>query len=162
MNPLVGAALAAVAYESCVQWLERAERADVYAIAESDAIRRGLPLIVVGCPKWGLWHGHGSATLDIGHDQFWCRCPNPITADLREVDREFKPKSVIIYSSHVLEHLVKEDAERAVAAMNKVSVAQYHVFPNKFSLSGWLAPDHKCWPVVTEGNSLAFQEKRWP
>ena len=151
--------LALATYEGCLQLNERMERWEIYHQAESDARARRLPLMVVGCPKWFLFsHGYGDMTLDIQHNQF-CRCPNPVTLDIREIDRRLKPKSLVIFSSHVLEHLEAGEARRAMIAIDRVAVSQYHVFPSRWSIAAQLAPGHKCWPVVSEDGRLTFEER---
>jgi len=146
------------AYEGVILVQHMIERRTVYNAAEVESTRLGVPLLVVGCPKWGVHHGHGDATLDLEHIPGRCRCPNPITANLMDVDKILPPKSAVIYSSHVLEHLTAEEGNRAVEAMNKVAVAQFHVWPSKWHLSAWAAPSHRSWPRV-EGNTIVFEDR---
>jgi hypothetical protein len=154
MNPL----LALVCYEGIIYAGEAAERWDVYKRAQRNAKEAGVPLLVVGCPKWGLHHGHGDATLDIEH-KWWCRCPNPVVMDVRTIDKHFAPKSVVMFSSHVLEHLSAEDAEQVVNLMDKVSIAQYHCFPSKLSIVAWMAPTHLSWPTTTKQGQITFANR---
>lgn len=149
---------AVILYEGMIYAKENIERRVVYYRAETEAYQLGIPLIVVGCPKWGLHHGHGDATVDIKHPG-WCRCPNPITMDVRDVDKHLPPQSVVVFSSHVLEHLTPEIGQEAVRAMDTVAVVQYHVWPSRMSISAWLAPTHKSWPRV-EGNEIVFEGRK--
>ena len=154
MNPF----LAIVCYEGIIYAGEAAERWDTYKRAEKHAQQAGVPLLVVGCPKFGLHHGYGDATLDLEH-KWWCRCPNPVIQDIRTLDQQLAQKSVVMFSSHVLEHLSAEDAECAMEVMNKVAVAQYHCFPSKLSIVAWLAPTHKNWPSTKEGQ-ISFTDRK--
>jgi len=150
--------LAIVCYEGIIYAGETAERWDTYKRAEKHAREAGVPLLVVGCPKFGLHHGHGDATLDLEH-KWWCRCPNPVIQDIRTLDQKLPPHSVVMFSSHVLEHLSAEDAECAVAVMDRVSLAQYHCFPSKLSIVAWMAPTHKNWPS-TKQNQISFTDRK--
>ena len=150
--------LALVCYEGIIQAGETAERWDVYKQAHRKARESGVPLVVVGCPKWGIHHGHGDATLDLVH-KFWCRCPNPVVMDVRTIDKHFAPKSVVVFSSHVLEHLSAEDGEQAVNMIDKVAVAQYHCYPSNLSMMAWMAPTHKSWPTSTKPGQITFANR---
>ena len=146
LNPL----LLLACYEGIIYAGEAAERWDVYVRARGHARQAGVPLLVVGCPKWGLHHGHGDATLDLEH-KWWCKCPNPVIADIRTIDQRVSAKSLVIFSSHVLEHLSEDDAKAAMAAMDKAAIAQYHVYPSKLSIMAWCAPTHLSWPGQKNG-----------
>ena len=149
--------VAVACYEAIIQIGESAERWDVYKRAERHAKNAGVPLIVVGCPKWGLHHGHGDATIDLVH-KGWCRCPNPVVQDVRTIDKALKGRKCVMFSSHVLEHLDPKDAEKAMEAMDQVAIAQYHCYPSKLSLSAWAHPAHKSWPH-NRNNQLTFENR---
>ena len=146
MNPF----LLIACYEGIIYAGEAAERWDTYVRGRAHARNFGVPLLVVGCPKWGLHHGHGDATLDLEH-KWWCKCPNPVIADIRTIDKRVPAQSIVIFSSHVLEHLTEDDAKAAMTAMNKAAIAQYHVYPSKLSLMAWCAPTHLSWPGQKNG-----------
>lgn len=154
---MLGKAIAAaLSYESAVQLYEWGERAFTYRRAAVDARASGLALLVVGCPKWALHHGTGDYCLDLAHPGLWCVCDHPITADIRDAHRLFPPKSVIAFTSHVLEHLTPEEGAEAMASLEACSVRQYHVWPNRFSLSANLYWQHKSWPTLQGGRMVFY------
>ena len=147
-----------LAYEALVQTGEWVERRTVYKHALKESRRAGAALVVVGCPKWGLHHGTGDMCLDL-HHPFWCRCTNPQVGDIQNMSEMFPPKSIVVYSSHVLEHLEVDVAERAIQAMEKVAIAQYHCWPSKASIMGWLAPTHRNWPHLMQNGEFTFERR---
>jgi len=157
---MLGLILAGVIiYEGCWQLSEHRERKQVYDHARAVADANEASLLVIGCPKWGLWHGHGDYTLDLIHDPRWCVCPNPITGDIRDVDKMFMWKSVVVFSSHVLEHLTPSEGQEALNALSKIELAAYHVWPNKKTISGWVSPWHKSWPSVDNDGDIIFEAR---
>ena len=147
----------AVMYEGSIQAYEAFERQEVYRAAEESAKEHGVPLLVIGCPKFGIHHGHGDVTLDINHP-WWCRCPNPLTMDLQDVGNRFGAKSCVSYDSHVLEHLTAEQGRRAMRALDRVTIQHFHVWPTRMSIAAQLAPAHKSWPYLVDGR-IEFEDR---
>ena len=153
MNPLI----LVLVYEAGVQVKEWRERYTVYAHAENAATEMGVPLVVVGCPKFALHHGTGDVCIDLAHP-FWCRCTNPVVQDVNNLGEMFAEKSIIVFTSHVLEHLEADEAVRVVDIMDRVAIAQFHCWPSKASPMAWLAPTHKSWPSMQDGE-LVFEAR---
>ena len=118
MNPLI----VLLVYEAGVQVKEWRERATVYSHAKDTATEAGVPLVVVGCPKFALHHGTGDVCIDLEHP-FWCRCTNPVTEDVNNLGEMFAEKSIVLFTSHVLEHLEADEAVRVVNVIDRVAIA---------------------------------------
>jgi hypothetical protein len=151
-----------VLYEGSIQIKETMDRRNGYKIAQEMRDEHGVPLVVIGCPKFGrvfpnFHHGHGDYTLDISHHST-CTCPNPVTADVREIDQIFGERSIIVFSSHVLEHLTPEMGYEALEAIGRAAVDWVHVWPTKMSIAAWIAPTHMSWPHMTE-EGIMFEDR---
>ncbi|MFC1928635.1 methyltransferase domain-containing protein [Chloroflexota bacterium] len=137
-----------------------------YEVARACALERDKPLLVAGGP-WGSKrarhllkmpaHGNGDVCLDINRDAM-AGHTNAVIANVTHVP--FSDKSFgAAFASHLLEHLPNtDDAERALAELNRVAEAVFVVCPSRQSIANWVIPDHHLW-IWQEGNTICFRQR---
>lgn len=148
-------------------WLvETRDKNKKYKAAEAYARERGKPLLIAGGP-WGTkqirhWlnmpaHGSGDVCLDVDRNAIGSH-PNGVIADVTHIP--FSNKSFgAAFASHLLEHLPSTDeAEKALAELNRTAEAVFIAYPFRQSIAGWLMPDHHLW--VWQKDNTTYLKQR--
>ena len=145
-----------VAREGMQQAVELGERRRVFNQAREYADSIGLPLLVVGTPKWGFNHPCGDVTIDI-QPGLGGNCEVEI-ADVRSIPY---PTGYFgaAYASHVLEHLpTVDDAVMALDELERVAEKVFVVSPHKSSIAAWLYPGHHLW-ITASGDGYIIEQR---
>ena len=148
-------------------WLsETRDKNEKYKAAVAYARERGKPLLIAGGP-WGAkqirhWlnmpaHGGGDVCLDIDRNAIGNH-PNGVIANVANIP--FSDKSFgAAFASHLLEHMASiDEANKALAELNRIAEAVFIAYPFKQSIAGWLTPDHHLW-VWQEGNTTYLRQR---
>lgn len=137
-----------------------------YEAARTYALERNKPLLVVGGP-WGAKrirrllkmpaHGGGDVCLDIDRNAIE-GYPNSVVANVVKIP--FLDKSFgAVFASHLLEHLPSiDDAQKALAELNRVAEVVFIVYPSRQSIAGGIMPGHHLW-VWQEDNTTYLKQR---
>jgi hypothetical protein len=135
--------LGIVGYEGMMSTKQMADRKRLYDEAESYARSVGKPFLVVGHPKGR--HGCGDISVDIV-DGMITECPTFIQANIENMDMFENKQFGSIFVGHVLEHV--DDIEKAFFELCRVADKVFIAYPDWYSLTAYLAPDHK-WLILS-------------
>jgi ubiquinone/menaquinone biosynthesis C-methylase UbiE len=102
-------------------------------------------------------HGNGDVCLDISRRAI-NNHPCGVIASVTHIpfsDMNFGA----VFASHLLEHLpTTDDAEKALAELNRVAEAVFIAYPSRQSIAGWIIPDHHLW-VWQKGDSIYMKQR---
>jgi len=158
-------------------WIsEYCQREETYRAAQETADLLSKPLLVVGSPLGSNplrrflgceTHGWGDACLDLDPRSLEGAPEGVLTvaADVRDIPFDDRTFGAVI-ASHVLEHLdTREDAELALAELDRVADVVYVAGPNKWNIRSWLVPDHSLWVWQEPDGEVIIEERpdwqRW-
>ena len=117
--------------------VEDAERKIVFNKARRKADELGLPLLNYGCGTWR----YAIDRSDINADIVPRDVPNFVLVTADSEHLPFDDKSVVIYASHVFEHLYNPDF--LMREFQRISDHIYIITPKPVFLSAWLVPGHR-------------------
>ena len=115
-NKLLASLCACAAWELGWWAKRRSDRKRVYDMAQSEALRLGRPLVVIGAPDGGVTSGYGCGDFVV--DLAPSSCPNALQADISK-RMPFEDDSVVVFVSCVLEYV--DDVEGALREIQRVS-----------------------------------------
>lgn len=148
-----------VAREGVMALQQIYDRQKIFRQARTYADRVNKPLLVVGTPKWGLYHPCGDVTIDIGPG--WGQACDVEIADVRDIPYPSEYFGAA-YVSHVLEHLPTiEDAFIALDELERVADKVFTVSPGKGMIVNWAYPGHYLW-VTPSGDGYVIEQRRMP
>ncbi len=148
-------------------WLgEIRDKNKKYRAARAYALKRNKPLLVVGGAWGNKWarhllklpaHGNGDVCIDIDSRAIGNH-PCGVIANVTHIP--FSDKSFgAVFASHLLEHLpTVDDAQKALAELNRIAEAVFIAYPSRQSIAGWVIPDHHLW-VWQKGNETYLQQR---
>jgi len=163
---VLGICLGVGIWQLVVWVVETLDKNKKYKAAEAYARESGKPLLVAGGP-WGNKqirhqlnipaHGSGDVCLDVDRNAIGSH-PNGVIADVTHIP--FSDKSFgAAFASHLLEHLSSTDeAEKALAELNRTAEAVFIAYPFRQSITGWLISDHHLW-VWQKGNTTYLKQR---
>ncbi len=163
---VVGVCVGVGGWQLAVWLSEIRDKNKKYKAAKAYAQKRGKLLLVAGGP-WGTkqvrhWlnmpaHGSGDVCLDIDRNAIDGQ-PNGVIANITHIP--FSDKSFgAAFASHLLEHLPSiDDAEKALAELNRIAEAVFIACPSRQSIAGWLIPDHHL-RVWQKGGTVYFKQR---
>ena len=166
---VLGICLGVGIWQLVVWVVETLDKNRKYKAAEACAQESGKPLLIAGGP-WGNKqirhqlnlpaHGSGDVCLDVDRNAIGNH-PNGVIANVTHIP--FSDKSFgAAFASHLLEHLSSTDeAEKALAELNRTAEAVFIAYPFRQSITGWLISDHHLW-VWQKGNTTYLKQRRKP
>lgn len=139
---------AQLGYVGALEAEEEVYKRQVFEKARTVADQLGKPLLNYGCgPGWGLtapfWR-YAVENSDINADIYERPVPNFVKVEACcQVDARlpFEDKSVVVFCSHVLEHV--DNPDQLLKEFNRISDHVFIVVPHPLFPITWLHPQHK-------------------